>query len=234
MKFLILLSTLFIVSQLECSVSFKKKLFYEFTLEFIVLKDKLFKKTKENSWHNNIDDNIVLSALPLTEHKEFFLDYCKSINKKLAILSMVELFEMEPGWINIPVSPSDWHESKTKQLIIQTPDFETPSLEKIKQAVEFLSINEKNNYLTIVHCKAGKGRSATVVVCKKITEAAKNNSLNLDEINNNRTKDTVINFVNLVRKQRPTIRINKEQINGISEYIKYLKTDDGKAWFSKI
>ena len=59
-----------------------------------------------------------------------------------------------------------------EQLIIETIDYTAPLLSDIEKAVEkmrsFLAHNpEKKVY---VHCKAGRGRSATMLVCYYVAE----------------------------------------------------------------
>jgi atypical dual specificity phosphatase len=51
-------------------------------------------------------------------------------------------------------------------LKVSTLDFTaTPSQEKIKKAVDFILSHKEKDQTVYVHCKAGRTRSATVVVC---------------------------------------------------------------------
>ena len=52
-----------------------------------------------------------------------------------------------------------------EQLRIPTVDFTEPSLEHIKLAVEFIDRQRAESKSVYVHCKSGRGRSPTVVLC---------------------------------------------------------------------
>ena len=51
------------------------------------------------------------------------------------------------------------------RLDVPMPDFAHPRYDDIKQAVEYLDTCVKSGETVYVHCRAGKGRSATVVMC---------------------------------------------------------------------
>ncbi|GJN00901.1 hypothetical protein PR202_ga18127 [Eleusine coracana subsp. coracana] len=63
-------------------------------------------------------------------------------------------------------------------LVIPTRDYMfAPSLVDINQAVDFIHRNASSGRITYIHCKAGRGRSTTVVLCylvkyKNMTPAA--------------------------------------------------------------
>jgi atypical dual specificity phosphatase len=51
------------------------------------------------------------------------------------------------------------------ELYLPTPDYTPPKLEDLKKAVAFVEDNAQRGVITYVHCKAGKGRAPSVVVC---------------------------------------------------------------------
>ena len=51
------------------------------------------------------------------------------------------------------------------ELYIPTPDYLEPQLADIEKAVAFIEDNERRQLVTYVHCKAGKGRAPTIVLC---------------------------------------------------------------------
>ena len=57
-----------------------------------------------------------------------------------------------------------------EQLWLPTTDFTPPRLEDIHRAVSFISDKIAKGGKVYVHCKAGRGRSATVIVCWLIRE----------------------------------------------------------------
>ena len=58
-----------------------------------------------------------------------------------------------------------YEQAQIEQLRIPTVDFTPPTLEMVEQAVEFIKQQIAQGHTVYVHCKAGRGRSATVVAC---------------------------------------------------------------------
>jgi atypical dual specificity phosphatase len=52
-----------------------------------------------------------------------------------------------------------------RQLHIPTVDYTAPSLADVERAVAFMAEAAARRERVYVHCKAGRGRSATVVLC---------------------------------------------------------------------
>ncbi|MBA3237768.1 MAG: dual specificity protein phosphatase family protein [Parachlamydiaceae bacterium] len=84
-----------------------------------------------------------------------------------AILSVTELFENQTtdGITSNPITPEEWVEADILQLQLGTPDFETIPLKTIQRGVEFIRWNIENGRSVYVHCKAGRGRSALILMC---------------------------------------------------------------------
>jgi atypical dual specificity phosphatase len=61
--------------------------------------------------------------------------------------------------------PSLYQQHHIEQLWIPTTDFNPPSLTQIDQAVDFITEAISRQEGVYVHCKAGRARSATVVLC---------------------------------------------------------------------
>jgi atypical dual specificity phosphatase len=71
--------------------------------------------------------------------------------------------EVEHGWV---ASKSDWEDRDVRFYWLPTPDFfSAPSHVDVGHAVEFIRGFEKSGQSVYVHCKAGRTRSATVVMC---------------------------------------------------------------------
>ncbi|MFV1965290.1 MAG: dual specificity protein phosphatase family protein, partial [Pirellulaceae bacterium] len=51
------------------------------------------------------------------------------------------------------------------QLRLKTIDFASPSLADLQQGVAFIEEHAHSNQTVYIHCKAGRGRSATMVLC---------------------------------------------------------------------
>lgn len=82
------------------------------------------------------------------------------------VLCMNEGFETHyDGWTVKTITPDEWKEKNVTFQQLESPDFQGIAQEKIEEGIAFLNAqlveNKKN---TLVHCKAGKSRSAAIVV----------------------------------------------------------------------
>lgn len=102
-------------------------------------------------WWNQIDDNVFLGARP------FASDIPKL--RQLGVQSVVNTCEEFPGHTKL------YRELGIDQMYIPTTDFQPPSLPQIEQAVQFINESVAQGKKVYVHCKAGRARSATVVLC---------------------------------------------------------------------
>ncbi len=158
--------------------------------------------------------NIILGALP----KKSDINKLNDI-EVTAVLSLNEPFEREKSIICEPATSKDWEEQKIINLLLMAEDFNPVSQENIKKGVKFLESRKNQEGKTYIHCKAGRGRSATVLICHIMKQ------LNL-------TPDEAIAYV---KKYRPVISINKRQKPAIEEYHKFLvRSFLERTFFSKI
>ncbi len=107
-------------------------------------------------WWDVVDDRLLIGALPLWWDA-----------KRLAR-------EGVTGVINMCVEYKGPQQSYARlgidQLWLPTTDFTPPALADVERGVAFISAHIDNGGKVYVHCKAGRGRSATVVVCWLIQE----------------------------------------------------------------
>ncbi len=111
---------------------------------------------------------LVLGALPVKSHMSNWDDLENLKKDKIgAVLSTVEMFEnnTSSGVTSNPITPTEWIEVGIKQLQLPTPDFKTIPFDLINLGVEYINWNMKNERSVYVHCKAGRGRSALIVMC---------------------------------------------------------------------
>eukprot|EP01090_Pellita_catalonica_P021508 TRINITY_DN8074_c0_g1_i2.p1 TRINITY_DN8074_c0_g1~~TRINITY_DN8074_c0_g1_i2.p1 ORF type:complete len:146 (+),score=21.60 TRINITY_DN8074_c0_g1_i2:128-565(+) len=52
-----------------------------------------------------------------------------------------------------------------KQIYLPIPDYLPPSMEIVEKSIQFIKEFERKNQSVLVHCKAGRGRSTTIVLC---------------------------------------------------------------------
>lgn len=106
---------------------------------------------KTRDWWNRIDEHVLLGALPFP----FDVDRLSSEG----VVAVVNTCEEYAGPI------AKYKNLGIKQLRIPTIDFTPPVLEDIETAVEFINQQIADGGSVYVHCKAGRARSAVVVIC---------------------------------------------------------------------
>ena len=103
------------------------------------------------NWWDAVDDYVVLGALPF-----------KSDVRKLSdegVGAVVNTCHEYPG-------PTEEYEKfGIAQLRVPTVDFTHPTFESVERAVTFMEEQADAGNKIYVHCKAGRARSATVVMC---------------------------------------------------------------------
>ncbi|XP_048527979.1 phosphatidylglycerophosphate phosphatase PTPMT1-like [Triticum urartu] len=120
----------------------------------------------EFNWWDRIDKDIWIGAVPFPSHVPRL--------KELGITGVVTL--TEPFETLVPKCAYELH--GMDHLEIPTTDYVyAPSKEKIDKALDFIHKNATEGGSTLVHCKAGRARSATIVLCylikyKKMTPEA--------------------------------------------------------------
>ncbi|BAT72891.1 phosphatidylglycerophosphate phosphatase PTPMT2-like [Vigna umbellata] len=137
-------------------------LFYP-TLLYNVLRNKI---EAEFRWWDQIDEFLLLGAVPFPKDVPLL--------KSLGVGGVITL--NEPYETLVPSSLYRAH--GIDHLVIPTRDYLfAPSIVDINQAVQFIHQNATCGKTTYVHCKAGRGRSTTIVLCylveyKHMTPAA--------------------------------------------------------------
>lgn len=106
---------------------------------------------KVRRWWDRIDESVVIGALP-------FPSDVKRLHR-IGVRGIVNTCEEYSG-------PSRLYQNYgIRQLRIQTVDFTHPSLESVENAVNFIAEHSLRGESVYVHCKAGRARSATIVLC---------------------------------------------------------------------
>ncbi|KAF8388887.1 hypothetical protein HHK36_025568 [Tetracentron sinense] len=137
-------------------------LFYP-TLLYNVFRNKI---QAEFRWWDEVDQFLLLGAVPFPKDVPRL--------KQLGVGGVITL--NEPYETLVPTSL--YHAHGIDHLVIPTRDYLfAPSLVDISRAVDFIHRNASSGKTTYVHCKAGRGRSTTIVLCylveyKHMTPAA--------------------------------------------------------------
>ncbi|XP_031287682.1 putative dual specificity protein phosphatase DSP8 [Pistacia vera] len=127
-----------------------RALFYP-TLVYNVIRNKI---QSEFRWWDRVDEFVLLGAVP------FVADVPRL--RELGVAGVVTL--NEPYETLVPSSL--YHAHNIDHLVIPTRDYLfAPSFADICLAVDFIHENASLGKTTYVHCKAGRGRSTTIVLC---------------------------------------------------------------------
>jgi atypical dual specificity phosphatase len=102
-------------------------------------------------WWDAVTDNVILGALPLRR------DVPKLA--QLGVRGVINMCQEYRG----PMS--EYERLGIEQLWLPTVDFNPPSLSDVERGVDFLDKMTAARKTVYVHCKAGRARSATVVLC---------------------------------------------------------------------
>lgn len=138
----------------------KARLAYLPTLAWNIFLGRVLKIRR---WWDEIEPQLWLGAVPLPGDADRLA--------ALGISAVVNTCEESAG----PVA--DYRRLGIQQLRMPTVDFTHPALADVENAVEFIENALKRGGKVYVHCKAGRGRSATVVACWLI----KSRGLNRDQ-----------------------------------------------------
>jgi len=102
-------------------------------------------------WWDEVDEHVVIGAFPFAKDVPALHD--------LGVRAVVNTCEEYGG-------PVEAYSSRgIEQHRVPTVDFTPPSLDSVRSAVGFMKRHADDGNRIYVHCKAGRGRSATVVLC---------------------------------------------------------------------
>lgn len=113
---------------------------------------------KDWHWWDWIDEHVLLGALPFRADAQKLYD--------LGIRAVVNTCEEYAG------PQAEYTRLGIEQLRVPLPDFIAPTLDAVEKGVAFIDQKIAEGKKVYVHCKAGRGRSATVVACYLIKHGA--------------------------------------------------------------
>ncbi|KAL6569306.1 hypothetical protein OROMI_013820 [Orobanche minor] len=172
-----------------------RALFYP-TLLYNVVRNKI---QSEFRWWDRVDEFVLLGAVP------FPTDVPRL--KALGVGAVVTLNES----YETLVPTSLYHAHEIEHLVIPTRDYLfAPSHGDICQAVELIHGNARCGKTTYVHCKAGRGRSTTIVLCYLVKHKEM-------------TPDSAYEHV---RSIRPRVLLASSQWQAVQDYYHGLRKND--------
>ncbi len=105
---------------------------------------------KVRRWWDRLDDHLILGAMPFQRDAQRL--------KEVGVTGVVNMCEEYPG------PQAEYDRVGIEQLWLPTVDFNHPSAEFVERGAEFIERHARNGGCTYVHCKAGRARSATIVL----------------------------------------------------------------------
>ncbi|XP_078170536.1 phosphatidylglycerophosphate phosphatase PTPMT2-like [Carex rostrata] len=167
-------------------------LFYP-TLLYNVVRNKA---QAEFRWWDEVDPNILLGAVP------FPSDVARL--KMLGVQGVVTLNEPYETLV-----PSQLYQAHgMDHLVLPTRDYLfAPSFGNICRAVDFIYRNAVSGKKTYVHCKAGRGRSTTIVLCYLVKYK-------------NMTPEEAFEHVRLIR---PRVLLARSQWKAVRDFSKQIQ-----------
>lgn len=107
--------------------------------------------TRRWQWWTVLEPTLILGAVPFRSDVEKL--------SKLGVKAIVNTCEEFPGHLDL------YEKFGIEQFWMPTVDFRPPKLADVQAAVSFMQRQIGAGKPVYVHCKAGRARSATVVVC---------------------------------------------------------------------
>lgn len=120
---------------------------YRPTLAYNVLLGRVF---KVRDWWNYVDDKLILGAMPFARDAQRLSD--------IGVVGVVNMCEEYPG------PKTEYHKVGIEQLWLPTVDFNHPQKDCVQRGAEFIERHVQDDGCVYVHCKAGRARSATIVL----------------------------------------------------------------------
>ncbi|KAH7659359.1 Phosphatidylglycerophosphatase protein [Dioscorea alata] len=175
-----------------------RALFYP-TLLYNVARNKM---QAEFRWWDEVDEFLLLGAVPFPSDVPHL--------KQLGVHGVITLNES----YETLVPTSLYLEHEIEHLVIPTRDYYfAPSFGDICQAVNFIHKNASCGKTTYVHCKAGRGRSTTIVLCYLVQYKLMTPKAAFEH----------------VRTSRPRIRLAASQWQAVNDYYRLQVKKTGKS-----
>jgi len=124
-------------------------------------------------WSTSVDDTVVLGGAPFG-----WLNMPKKLHDEYGVRGVINMCEEYEG------PTKQYKNLNMRELRLPTVDHFEPSLEDMKTAVAFIREYEQNNIGKVyVHCRAGHGKSAAIVLAWLMSKSEDLDSLDLEMLN---------------------------------------------------
>jgi len=124
-------------------------------------------------WSTSVDDVVVLGGAPFG-----WLNFPKKLHDDYGVRGVINMCEEYEG------PTKQYKKLNMRELRLPTTDHFEPTVEDMKAAVEFIREHEQNGIGKVyVHCRAGHGRSAAIVLAWIMSKSEDIESLDLEMLN---------------------------------------------------
>lgn len=147
------------------------------------------------SWWDEIDEHVILGAIPLATDVEKL--------HELGVGCIINLCAESSGPVAL------YKKYNIDYFNLPTADFTCPDLSTIKQGVSLIKGREEKGVKVYVHCKAGRGRSASIVFCWLVNDR----QLSMEEA------------MNLLISKRPHVNRRIHERKFVKEYLELNSKD---------
>jgi atypical dual specificity phosphatase len=159
------------------------------------------------AWWNHINPTAhYLGAQPQAnwDHKRQIA--CLNVD---SILMIIEEFEEEGGWLHQPVQVNEWTGPFTGLSVyaVRASDFSPMRFVELDEALQWMREQDEQGRRIYVHCKAGRGRSASVFWAYLIL------------VHNMEPDEALASLM----RQRPSVNIGRAQRQVVLDYVRYIK-----------
>lgn len=196
-------------------------------------------------WWASVVDDVAIGGIPMRNcgHVEDLLAWAQKKSPKtgtgrtLAVLSLI--CAHEEGSIPIvgaPMQEKDFLERKIERTVVPARDWRGLSRDQFKEALKILKQNKVDGKATLVHCKAGLGRSPSVVIAHLVMQDEMNMSIgNLNSATTREQASEVFKtYHDRLKKQWPNIKMNDGQCNATVDFMFHLCGDkQGRDWLNE-
>jgi protein-tyrosine phosphatase len=151
------------------------------------------------------EEKVVLTALPMITRDPLDLDRFIKEERIGHVVNMCEDHELSYHYIfGQPVQVEDWQSRGVHVHRVPTLDFSPSSTDDIAEAVNLMRMwsSQAPDKRTLLHCKAGKGRSVLLFACYLVSVHGV-------------TPDEAVSYI---RTQRPQINMSTAQIEALTDY----------------
>ncbi|CAG0914924.1 unnamed protein product [Notodromas monacha] len=123
----------------------------------------IMEKLSSRRWYDRIDETVIVGAIPTTSMIPELIEK----EGVRGVVSMNEDFELR-----LFAKEEDWFNAGVKFIQLPTVDmFGVPTKAQLEKGLSFIAGIEKENGSVYVHCKAGRVRSATLVMATPTFES---------------------------------------------------------------